>query len=43
MADVDGMDFPGFLSVRAWDAKHEERMKIPKRRYIDEAWPQRSR
>lgn len=39
MTDIDGMDMPGFLSIRAWDARREERAKIPKRRFIDEAWP----
>ena len=43
MTDIDGMDMPGFLSVRAWDAMREEHAKIPKRRFIDEAWPQRPR
>jgi hypothetical protein len=43
MTDIDGMDMPGFLSVRAWDARREERAKTPKRRFIDEAWPQRPR
>jgi hypothetical protein len=40
MAEIDGMDMPGFLSIRAWNAKREARTKIPKLRFIAEAWPQ---
>lgn len=33
------MDMLGFLSVRAWQARHENQKKIPRRAYIDEVWP----
>jgi len=39
MQDIDGMDMLGYLQVRAWKANHEKKQKEPKRRFIDEAWP----
>lgn len=39
MNEIDQMDMLGFLRVRAWRAKHEREKKEPRRRYIDEVWP----
>ena len=39
MAEIDQMDMLGFLSIRAWNAKREQKKKEPKRAFIDEAWP----
>ena len=38
MHEIDSMDMLGFLSVRAWSAKHEKKKKEPRRAYIDEVW-----
>ena len=32
------MDMPGFLKMRAWNAKQEQKKKEPRQRYIDEVW-----
>ena len=37
--EIDRMDMPGFLSVRAWQARRENQKKAPRRAYIDEVWP----
>ncbi len=37
--DIDRMDMLGFLRVRAWSARREQKKKKPKRAYIDEVWP----
>ena len=39
MSEIDSMDMLGFLSVRAWQARHENQKKTPRRAYIDEVWP----
>ena len=39
MQEIDGMDMLGFLQIRAWDARKEEKGKRPKPAYIDEVWP----
>ena len=39
MAEIDQMDMLGFLSIRAWNAKREQKQKELKRAFIDEAWP----
>ena len=39
MNDIDGMDMLGFFRVRAWDANRSNAAKVPKRRFIDEVWP----
>ena len=39
MDEIDRMDMPGFLRVRAWHARREQDKKKPRRRYIDEVWP----
>ena len=39
MDEIDRMDLPGFLRIRAWNARREEEKKKPCRRYIDEVWP----
>lgn len=39
MKEIDDMDMPGFLKVRAWNAQREQKKKAPRRRYIDEVWP----
>ena len=37
--DIDRMDMLGFLRIRAWDARREQKKKEPKRTYIDQVWP----
>ena len=39
MQDIDSMDMPGYLKIRAWHANREKKQKEPQRRFIDEAWP----
>lgn len=39
MREIDAMDMGGYLKIRAWEARREEKAKAPKRRYIDEVWP----
>ena len=39
MDEIDRMDMPGFFRVRAWKASREAKQKGPRRRYIDEVWP----
>jgi len=38
MTDIDNMDMPGFLRLRAWRANGEKRKAAPQRRFIDEVW-----
>lgn len=38
MQEIDGMDMLGFLTIRAWDARHELRDRRMKPAYIDEVW-----
>ena len=38
MDEIDHMDMPGFLKIRAWNAKREQEKKAPRQRYIDEVW-----
>lgn len=38
MCEIDGMDMLGFLSVRAWNARKENKKKEPRRAFIDEVW-----
>ena len=40
MNEIDSMDMLGFLRIRAWNARKEQKKKEPKRRYIDEVWSQ---
>ena len=39
MKEIDEMDMPGFLHIRAWKARREQEKKTAKPRYIDEVWP----
>lgn len=39
MQEIDQMDMLGFLKIRAWNARKEQKKKKPKRAYIDEVWP----
>lgn len=39
MDEIDRMDMPGFLRIRAWNAQREKKKLEPKPRYIDEVWP----
>ncbi len=39
MREIDEMDILGYLRVRAWHVKREQRKKQPVKRYIDEVWP----
>ena len=36
--EIDRMDMPGFLKIRAWNARQEQKKKEPRQRYIDEVW-----
>lgn len=38
MDEIDRMDMPGFLKIRAWNANREQEKKAPRQRYIDEVW-----
>ncbi len=38
MKEIDEMDMPGFLRIRAWNASREKTKSAPKARYIDEVW-----
>ena len=38
MDEIDRMDMPGFLKIRAWNARQERKKKEPRQRYIDEVW-----
>lgn len=38
MNEIDSMDMLGFLTVRAWNARKEQKEKEPRRAYIDEVW-----
>ena len=38
MSEIDSMDMLGFLGVRAWNARKEQKKKEPRRAYIDEVW-----
>ena len=38
MAEIDQMDMLGFLKIRAWNAKREQKKKEPKHAFIDEVW-----
>ena len=39
MKDIDEMDMPGYLRMRAWKATREKQAKAPVRSYIDDVWP----
>jgi hypothetical protein len=39
MQEIDQMDMLGFLRLRAWDAKREQKRLEPKNTFIDEIWP----
>ena len=41
MDDIDRMDMPGFLRIRAWALKKEKAPPKPMRRYIDQIWPKK--
>ena len=38
MDEIDHMDMPGFLKIRAWNVRQEQKKKEPRQRYIDEVW-----
>ena len=38
MNEIDGMDMMGYLKIRVWEAKKEQKKNAPKRMYIDEVW-----
>ena len=39
MDEIDRMDMPSFLFLRAWALKREKKAATPKHKYIDEIWP----
>ena len=38
--EIDQMDMIGFLRIRAWSARREQKKKKLKRAFIDEVWPE---
>lgn len=38
MKEIDEMDMPGFLRIRAWSANREKKRKTPRPKFIDEVW-----
>ena len=38
MHEIDMMDMPGFLRLRAWAIRREKAKEAPKK-FIDEIWP----
>lgn len=38
MNEIDSMDMLGFLHIRAWNARKEQKKKEPRRVCIDEVW-----
>ena len=39
MREIDEMDILGFLRIRCWKTRQEQKKKEPRRAYIDEVWP----
>ena len=39
MKDIDEMDMPGYIRLRAWNARKEKRKQEPKPNTIDQVWP----
>ena len=39
MNEIDSMDMLGFLRIRAWNTRREQKKKEPRRACIDEVWP----
>ena len=39
MKEIDEMDLPGFLRIRAWNAKRNKTAAKPKKNFIDKVWP----
>ena len=39
MKEIDEMDLPGFLRIRAWNAKRKRTAAKPKKNFIDKVWP----
>ena len=39
MKEIDEMDIIGYLQIRAWKVRRDEKKKEPVRRHIDEIWP----
>jgi len=39
MVEIDGMDMLGYLRIRAWHAGCESKKQQPRKKYIDEVWP----
>ena len=39
MREIDEMDMLGFLRLRAWDARRENKKKEAQKSYIDLVWP----
>ena len=38
MDEIDRMNMQGFLKMRAWNARQNQKKKEPRQRYIDEVW-----
>ena len=39
MREIDEMDMLGFLRIRCWKPRQEQKKTEPAPRYIDEVWP----
>jgi len=39
MDEIDRMDMPGFLRIRAWALKREKAESAPKPAFIEDVWP----
>ena len=39
MQEIDSMDMLGFLRIRAWNARREQKKKEPRHSTIDVVWP----
>lgn len=39
MNEIDQTDLPGFLRIRAWNARKNNKSAEPKPAFIDTAWP----
>ena len=39
MREIDEMDMPGFLRIRAWNVKRKQEKQKPRHSTIDTVWP----
>lgn len=43
MDEIDHMDMPGFLRIRAWGLRREKEEAAPKKAFIEDIWPMQGR